>query len=450
MSDKTSRRQFLDRTGKLAAAVGLGVAGSDGLGAGRAFAQGAVGRRSAGKAPVMALIGCGGMGRGNMGNYLGKKIPFAAVCDVDETHARQAAEQVSKAQGTTPEIFKDYRKLLERKDIDAVIIATPDHWHALPCIHAAEAGKDMYLEKPISHNIAEGRAMVEAAKRNKRVVQVGTWQRSTRNFVDAVDYIRAGKLGKITTARAWKTDGFRMGKNSPKPVPAGLDWDFWIGPAEMVQFNGKNGHFDWRWYWNFASGMTGDWGVHMMDIALLGMSKGTDLVMPVEVSAYGGKLAWPDDDRDTPDTHVSIMKFQDPDFVLHWETGRRPVDGMAEPLNNGTQFIGADGSTLTVWRGGMSIKNPDGSDRTPPQSTFDGKDHWQDFLDCMVTRENPRSHLESMYQTTTICQLANAALLANESVKWDKTKNDIVGKAGKDTLPYRRKYRKGWDKEAKI
>src|SRR5687768_1810184 len=251
MSERTSRRQFLGRSGQAAAAVGLGAA-VEGFRIQPVYAQERP--KSAAKAPVMGLIGCGGMGRANMNNFIGKGIPIAAVSDVDEAHMRATADEVYKKQGKMPQQYKDYRQLLESKDIDAVIIGTPDHWHALPTIHAAEAGKDMYLEKPISHNITEGRAMVAAAERNKCVVQVGTWQRSTGAFVDAVAYVRSGKLGKLTTVRAWKTDEFRMGKNGRKDPPKSLDWDAWIGPAEMVPFTGKNGHFDWRWYWNFAAG----------------------------------------------------------------------------------------------------------------------------------------------------------------------------------------------------
>ncbi len=431
MSERQTRRDLLGNGGRIAAA-GLGVS---------AFQQPG---RAAAALPVMGLIGCGGMGRANMDNFLRKGVPFAAVCDVDAAHARAAADQVMQRSGKRPEIYADFRKLLERKDVEAVVIATPDHWHALPAIYAAEAGKDMYLEKPISHNIVEGRAMVAAAKKSRRIVQVGTWQRSTREFVDAVDYVRSGKLGRITTVRAWKTDGSRMGMNPPKPPPAELDWDAWIGPAEMVPYTGKNGHGDWRWYWNFAAGMTGDWGVHMMDIALLAMSPGTDLVMPTEVSAYGGKLAWPEDDRTTPDTHVALFKF--PTFVMHWETGRKPVDGPDGPRNNCTQFIAANGSSVTVWRGGWTVRSANGEELDPTTAPgFDGRyDHWQNFLDCVVSREQPRSPLESMYQTTTVCHLANIAYLAGASVRWDKAKNDIIGRTGKDQLPYRREYRKPW------
>jgi predicted dehydrogenase len=409
---------------------------------------------------VLGLIGCGGMGRGNMENAMNHGAEIAAVCDVDTQHSADAARQVLRKDDKEPKQFKDFRKLLEMKEIDAVIIGTPDHWHALPFIAACEAGKDSYQEKPISHSIVEANAMTAAAKRFGRIAQVGTWQRSQPEFIAAVDYVRSGKLGKITTIRAWKTDDFHMGKNAPKDPPAALDYDFWVGPAAMEPYRDKHTHFDWRWYYNYAAGMTGDWGVHMMDICLLGMSKDTDLVMPTEVSAYGGKLAWPDDDRTTPDTHVSIMKFENPGMVLHWETGRKgldygntkqvpggdggPAKSVREVLDHGSEFIGADGSSVVVWRGGWVIRNADGSERPkPPQPEVPGGfDHMQNWFDCMKSRQQPRSNIYSMAQTTIVCHLANVAYQANAPVRWDKAKMDLVGSTGKDTITYHREYRR--------
>ncbi len=296
MSTKQTRREFIGKGG--AAAVGLGIAGA-GLGArSEAFAAPLPGRvQGANERVRVGLIGCGGMGRHNLGSIMGQGAACTAICDVDSSHLAQTRAEVEKKQNSRPYECKDFRQLLERKDVDVVIIATPDHWHALPLIAACQAGKDVHLEKPISHNIVEGRAMVAAAKRHKRVVQVGTWQRSTPEFVTAVDYVRKGNLGRVTTVRAWKTDEFRIGKQQPKSPPSSLDYDFWVGPAEMVPYQENRCHFSWRWYWNFAAGMTGDWGVHMMNIGLLAMSADQDLVMPQEISATGGKLAWPDDDR---------------------------------------------------------------------------------------------------------------------------------------------------------
>lgn len=457
MKDPISRRDLLRRAGQTAAAGAAGIAAARSASAG----GGARAPRDTKNGQlVAALIGCGGMGRGNMQNLMGHGAQIAAVCDVDTSHMAQAASDVEKRQGKRPSEIKDFRKLLERKDIDAVIIATPDHWHALPFITACEAGKDVYLEKPISHNITEGRAMVAAAKRFGTITQVGTWQRSTKDFVDAIAYIRSGKLGKISQVKAWKTDWFSMGRNSPKPVPSELDWDMYLGPAEKVPYTGMNGHFNWRWYYNTAAGNTGDWGVHMIDIGLLAMSPDTDLVMPVEVSSFGGKFSsGEDDDRTTPDSHTAIYRFKD--FVLHWQTGRRGLEygygrqapagdgGPARPpqdiLDNGTAFIAADGSSLVVWRGGWMVRDAQGNEK--PKAFAEGfghYDHMRDWIECIQSRRQPRSSLASMYQTTTVCHLANISYLTGEVVRWDKEKNDIVGKTGKDTLPYAREYRKPW------
>jgi predicted dehydrogenase len=434
----------LGRTGRTTAAVGLAAGGAlNLLPVHPAEAASRPRRRPLQNDKItIGLIGCGGMGSANMRTLMGKnEVEVVALCDVDDARVPKDAADVEKKYNKRPQVFKDYRKLLDRKDIDAVIVGTPDHWHALNLIHACEAGKDVYCEKPISHNIVEAKAMDAAARRFGRVVQVGTWQRSTREFVSAVEYVRSGKLGKVTTVRAWKTDEFRMGRHQPgAPVPAGMDYDLWLGPARHVPYIPNYVHFNWRWFLNYGSGMTGDWGVHMMDIGLLGMSPSTDLVMPVEVAAYGGKMAWPDDDRTAPDTHVSIMKFRNPDFVLHWETGRKSLDGGPD---HGTEFIAADGKSLMVWRGGWVVRGADGKE-LPREEAPGVNDHWQNWLDCLRTRQAPRSNLSSMAQSTIVCHLANAALLGGESVRWDKTRMDLVGKAGRNTLSYAREYRKPW------
>ena len=389
---------------------------------------------------VLGLIGCAGMGSANMRTLMGKpEVEVAALCDVDENRIPGDARLVEEKYGRKPEIFKDYRKMLERKDIDAVIIATPDHWHALNLIHTVEAGKDSYCEKPISHNIVEAKSMDAAVKRYGRIVQVGTWQRSTRDFTDAVAYVRSGKLGKIVLARAWKTDPHTVGKQQPTTPPSHLDYDMWTGPAAMIPYAPNHVHNNWRWFMNYGTGMTGDWGVHMMDIALLGMSPDTDLVMPVDISSYGGRIAFPDDDRTAPDTVQTIMRFKDPDFVLHWETGR---DHPGRP-DHGTEFVSADGRTVRVWRGGWQILDPSGKE-LPKEQAAPTNDHWQNWLDCVKTRQQPRSNLSSMAQSTITCHLANVSLLAGEPVQWDKAKMDLVGKTGRNTSSYQREYRKPW------
>ncbi len=284
--------------------------------------------------------------------------------------------------------------------------------------------------------------MAAAARKHKTVVQVGTWQRSTREFVAAVDHVRSKEFGPITVARAWKTDDNQLGHNKPKDPPAGLDYDFWVGPAEFKPYTDKNCHYNWRWFWNTAAGMTGDWGVHMIDIALLGLCEGTDIVMPEQVACMGGKLAYPDDDRTTPDTQIAVLKF--PHTVLQWETNRRALDGEHD---NGTQFVAADGKALTVWRGGLWLKGPDGKPLDNPRDP-EGMNglpaHIKNLLECIETGDQPRSNIASMAKTTIICHLINTAYLAGQPVRWNNEKNDIEGAAGKDTQSYAREYRSPW------
>lgn len=434
-----SRRDFVRGVGA-SAAISTGIISTEML---PESAEAAISTRKVGANDkiTLALIGCGGMGVFNMTRFMEKpEVEIAAVCDVDSNHLNSAANIVEKKYGKRPYTYSDYRMILDRKDIDGVIIATPDHWHALPLIHACEAGKDAYCEKPISHDITEARSMMYAVKRYNRIVQVGTWQRSIQEFMSAVSYIRSGRLGKITMVRAWKTDTSRVGNNESATPPSTLDYNRWVGPAAMEPFRGeKTLHFNWRWFLNYGSGMTGDWGVHMIDIALLAMSKGADLVMPTEVSSFGGKWAYPEDDRTAPDTVITSMKFSNPDFVLQWDTQRNHPD---RP-DQGVEFIAADGSTLMVWRRGWRIRDVAGRD-IPKVHTHKTNDHWQNWLDCLKTRRSSRSNLLSLAQTTMVCHLANVSLLAGETIRWDKSQYDIVGRTGKNTQSYEREYRKPW------
>jgi len=390
---------------------------------------------------VLGLIGCGGMGAANMRNLMDKQgVEVAALCDVDTARMGGDINDVEKKYGRKPAIFSDYRKMLERKDIDAIIVGTPDHWHALNLIHAVEAGKDAYCEKPISHNLVEARSMANAVAHHKKIVQVGTWQRSGKEFTDAIAFVRAGKLGsKVVLVRAWRTDGSQTGNVKPSAPPASLNYDLWVGPAKMVPYASNHVHGNWRWFLNFGTGMTGDWGVHMLDIALLGMSKDTDLVMPTSVSAYGGKLAYPTDDRTAPDTVEAILKFENPDFIMQWSTGR----DFPDKPDCGVEFVAADGKFVRVWRGGWSVHAQNG-ELIPKEGAPGVNDHWQNWLDGVRTRTQTRSNLASMAQTTITCHLVNMAYLSGETVRWSKAKMDLVGNAGKNTTSYFRPYRKGY------
>src|SRR5690349_5285541 len=183
------------------------------------------------------------------------EVQIAALCDVDKNRMPNDINEVTKKYGKAPDLYSDYRKMLDRKDIDAVIIGTPDHWHALNLIHAVQAGKDSYCEKPLSHNIVEVVAMAAAVKKYDRVVQCGTWQRSTKEFTDAIDYVRSGKLGRVVLCRAWNSDGFRAGRQSPSTPPSSLDYEMWTGPAALLPYAPNHVHFNWRWFMNYGGGM---------------------------------------------------------------------------------------------------------------------------------------------------------------------------------------------------
>jgi len=435
--DEMTRRELLGKAGMAAAA---GIVGPTLMNLPKTEPTPRKKQVGANDKVVLGLIGCGGMGMANIRTLMNyDDVQVAAVCDVDSARIPKDAEEIEKKYKRKPDVYKDYRQILERKDIDAVVIGTPDHWHALNLIHACEAGKDSYCEKPMSHNIVEVLSMAGAQRRFNRVVQVGTWQRSTKEFTDAIDYIRSGKLGKIVLCRAWITDNFRAGNVAPSTPPSTLDYDMWTGPAKMVPYRQNACHYNWRWFMNYGGGLATDWGVHMMDIALLAMSKSQNLVMPKTIGSAGGILAFVGDDRDAPDTTETVYRFADPDFVMTWSV-KRDHPGLP---GHGTEFVSADGRTLRVWRGGWTIVDADGKE-LPKESSEDPPSHWRDFVDCVKSRKQPRADLRSIAQTTIVCHLANVALYAGETIKWDSKKMDIVGKAGRDTQSYRREYRKGY------
>jgi len=268
---------------------------------------------------------------------------------------------------------------------------------------------------------------------------VGTWQRSTKEFTDAIEFIRSGKLGKIVLCRAWITDTAHVGHEAAGTAPQGLDYDYWVGPAKMTPYASNHVHFNWRYFMNTGGGMSTDWGVHMIDIALLGMSKDQDLVMPEVISAVGGQYAILGEDRDAPDTLEAVYKFKDPDFILQWSILR---DHPSKP-GHGTEFVSADGKTLRVWRGGWVVLDADGKE-LPKEESPDVGSHWRNFLDCVKSRQKPRADLASVAQTTMVCHLANMAASSGQTLHWDKSRMDLVGSAGKHEIGYAREYRSPW------
>ncbi len=432
MNTSQTRREFIGKTTLAAAGIGVGLTA-------RSYAQ----SKGANDKIVMGVIGCGGMSRHNVAKLL--QVPgveFAAVCDVDTAHMDEGAEQLTKAGRSAPKRYKDFRQLLEQKDIDAVVINTPDHWHALPFIAACEAGKDIYCEKPISHSFVEAKAMMSAASHFNRVVQVGTWQRSMKHFKDAIDFVQSGKMGDINLCRAWAVNAVDsknsdIGIKSPETAPATLDYDFWLGPAPKRPYQANRAHYSWRWFFDYGGGLMTDWGVHMIDIVLLGMKN----FNPVRVSAAGGKFTTRDD-RDTPDTMQATYQF--PKFLIQWENRFNNDRGLDGGKGHGAEFIGTNG-TLIVDRDGYKYYPSKEGNAQPAESKKEESTHWQNFVDCIKSRQQPASNIDSMGRTTMLCHLGNIALQTGKTLQWDAEKQDVANRGDvKSCGSYEREYRKPW------
>jgi predicted dehydrogenase len=344
--------------------------------------------------------------------------------------------------------------MLDRKDIDVVFVSTPDHWHALNAVMACQAGKDVYVEKPISITIDEGRKMVEAARRHNRVVQVGTQQRSGKHFQKAVEIVRSGKLGKISFVRTWNFGNQHpngIGNPADSEPPKNLDWDMWLGPAPKVPFNANrfgvspDRFSSFRWFWDYAGGMVTDWSVHLLDIVQWAMN----VDYPSDVSATGGKF-YLQDNRETPDTIVVTWNY--PGFVCTYEN--RECNGNA--LNGkgyGITFHGTEG-TLFVDRSGFELfpetrreSRDKVVNRTEPMkgenSNSQHEDHVRNFLECVKSRNKPICDIEIGHRTTSTALLANIAYRTGRRIVWDGTNERIVGDREASRF-LSKAYRKPW------
>lgn len=372
----------------------------------------------------VALIGCGGMGNANLEDFVRlKDFEIVALCDVDERQFGRSMKIVEKSGRSTGGIktYEDYRKMLdERKDIDCVIIGTPDHHHAYALIHAAHSGKngqgcDVYCEKPISHNITEGRAMVNAIRKHKRICQIGTQQRSGQHFIDAVKFVQEGKLGHVYLCKTWITnqtgpDGSGNPEDDIAP-PKGVNYDLWLGPAPKRTFNAARFHGNFRWFQDYGNGLCNDWGVHLNDIILWGMK----VSAPLSVFASGGKYEMKDN-SDTPDT--LDIHYEYPTFTHVYTVRRGRVHGGFGGRGHGMEFTGTQG-TLTLDRGGWIVTRPDGT-----QEKHGGSEqhfsHVKNFLHCLRHREDkPASEIEDMHRATTTCHLANISFKVGRRVYWN-------------------------------
>lgn len=432
----SNRRQFLKST--TTAAVGLSLAAA--LPIPISACNGANDKLRCG------LIGANGMGFADLSAFLSQKnTECVALCDVDSNVLARRAADTEKIQGFKPKLYSDYRKLLEDKNVDVVLIGTPDHWHCLPMVEACQAGKDVYCEKPLGNSIEEINIMEHAANKYKTVVQVGMWQRSDPHWRAAVDFVQSGKLGKIRTVRTWAYQGWM----EPVPVkpdgeaPAGVDYDFWLGPAKKRPFNPNRFHFNFRWFYDYAGGLMTDWGVHIIDYGLFGMGDKA----PKSVMAMGGKFAYPDDAAETPDTLQALYEFDG--HTLLWDHGTG-IDGGYYGRDHGVGYVGNNG-TLVVDRNGWEViperkKNKDLIERVPLQKG-NGKGlelHMKNFIEGVKSRNRDlNASIEIAANTARVAHLGNIALRTGRRLYWDAETSKFINddEANKFLVP---QYRAPW------
>ena len=394
----------------------------------------------------VGLIGCNGMGWSNLNVFLDNpEVECVAICDVDDQPLNKRMADVEKKTGKKPpHQYKDWRKLIDNKDIDVVIVGTPDHWHCLQMVSACEAGKDVYCEKPMGNSIEECNLMMKATQRYNSVVQVGQWQRSDPHWQDAVTFVHSGKLGKIRTVRVFCYLNWcpSVPPKPDEPTPAGVDYDMWLGPAPKRPFNLNRFHFNFRWFWDYAGGLMTDWGVHLLDYALYAMN----VQAPQSVMASGGKFGYPDDACETPDLLQTIYTFDG--FTVLWDHAIGIDDGYYG-RNHGLGFVGENG-TLVLDRGGWEVipekvNNIARMEAVPLKRAYGGGGlnlHVKNHLECIKNRDrNTRASAEIGAHIAKFSQLGNIAYRTGKKLVWDGVKFTNDTEANNYLAP---KYRAPW------
>lgn len=445
-----SRRQFL-KTGSaitLGALTAPSIIPSSALGAGDAIA--------ASKRITLGVIGAGNQGTNDMREFLrDERVQIVAVCDLNKESAgywngamagrepgRRIVEKyyADKSPSGTYKgcaTYTDFRELLARPDIDAVLVATPDHWHAIPAISAAIAGKEIYCQKPLSLTIREGRAMSNAVTKYKRIFQTGSQQRSDPNFRRACELVRNGRIGKLQTVKvglpSGRPDFGKTGdRKKPEPIPDGFDYNFWLGPAPDAPYAPARCHVNFRWIYDYSGGQVTDWGGHHPDCAQWGM--GTERTGPVEIR--NAKGVFPPDELWNTATEFY--------FEAIYKNGVKMI--ISDKLRGGVTFEGSEGS---VWA------NRGKHDATPKSlldtvigpneiHLYESKNHYRNFIDCVISRKEPAAPCEVAHRSITICHLGNIAMrLGREVLKWDPDKEQILGDPEAARM-LSREYRSPW------
>ncbi len=431
MTDSITRRQFLKQTSALAA--GLGALG------GVASVQGA---KSPNEKVVVAVIGCNARGMAHIAGYLPlAEAEIGYVCDVDSRAVSKGVAAVEKKQSKKPQGVKDFRTILDNKDVDAISIATPDHWHAPATILGCAAGKHVYVEKPGSHNLRESELMVAAARKHKRIVQMGNQRRSWPWVIESIDAVHKGEIGEVHFARGWySARRTSIGHGQVVPVPEWLDYSLWQGPAPERPYQSNIIHYNWHWFWNWATGEIGNNGVHMLDLARWGLK----VDLPGRVTCGGGRYFFKDD-WETPDTMSATFDFGDKGIA--WDCTSCAPRGF-EGANVGVNFYGDKGvvsiagSNTAIYDLSNKVVREIKSDKG---GLFDYDTvHFKNFLDAIREGKPLRSEIEEGQKSTILCHLGNIAWRTGHTVNYDPKTGKVVGDEAAAALSGRA-YRPGWE-----
>lgn len=387
----------------------------------------------------IGLIGARGMGWGDLNDLLAfPETRCVALCDVNSSILESRAAEIVKRSSHKPDIYGDYRKMLGRKDIDVVVIGTPDHWHCLQMIDSCAAGKDVYVEKPIANSIAECDLMAAASRHYNQVVQVGQQQRSGEHWHEMKRYIDSGKLGRIAKVNVWANFSYcNVAHAESGAAPSDIDFDMWLGPAPEREFNPRYYYGQWRMFWDYGGGLLTDWGVHLLDMALWGMNVKS---MPKRVVASGGNYSYPDNMAETFDTMSVVWEYDD--FTINWTN--QAFESGPYGRNYGVEFVGENGSLVVnreSWqvypvhgRIPVEVRDPDYADRHK---------HMRNFLDCIRSRNKETAcTVENGALCAKFAQLGNLSARVGAALHYDEKRGLFDNReANKLLCP---EYRKPW------
>ncbi|MBI4659359.1 MAG: Gfo/Idh/MocA family oxidoreductase [Verrucomicrobia bacterium] len=408
------------------------------------------------KAPPNERLQVGCIGVGGRANYLVhafaglKEADVATICDIDSRRLASAENSVEKIQGRKPKSETDFRKLIEDSKIDALVVGTPDHWHAIPTLLGCQAGKDVYVEKPDGHNMEEGFRMVAAARKHKRIIQLGTQSRTSAHFQSALAYIRSGKLGRCLVAKSWESaKQGSIGRPPDSDPPAGVDYDTWLGPAPKRPFNARRFHGNWRWFFDYGTGDLGNDGVHRLDIARWALSTATEargeppLGLPSAICASGGKWYF-DDMQEWPDTlQVTYEYAGNPGKILTYEMRIwSPYDYYGQ--EEGAVLYGDQGY-IVIGNSRWQAFDPKHKVVAQGSGDNDGLTHIQNFVDCVKTRKRPNADLETVgHISSVLCHAGNISWRVGRKIFLDPATERFTNDEEANRLRTRPEYRKPW------